>query len=229
MRLGIKSSLLGVSGKMVRVLALLLMCVVARSAMAQGPLPAAPYVLPYNATTLIGGVPNRTALGQSAPYNVFPQPCAPGLTLAQAGTALAFDDRGDGGCPGYLTNPGNTDIHDIYVDGFGQVWWDDNVSAYRRYDPRSGTSNVYVGAAAGSLSSGWWNRRRKLEHSVSPTRTPPAMAAWPAMASQNWLSDCSPTSFSTYPFTCTALSTATVPPTPYVIGGVWQGLRRHQQ
>src|SRR5580692_6982844 len=116
MRLGIKSSLLGVSGKMLRVLALLLMCVVAHSAMAQ-----APYVLPYNMTSVLGPAGFRVITGP-APYNQFPQPCLPGVaSLAAAGSNVAFNAQGDG-CNAAFATVG-PDAHDMRVGGDGNVYW----------------------------------------------------------------------------------------------------------
>jgi sugar lactone lactonase YvrE len=185
---------------MVRVLALLLMCVVARSAMAQ-----APYVLPYNMATVVGPAPYRTVTGP-APYNQLPQPCAAGLpSLAAAGSNVAFTTTGDG-CLASQASSGSADTHDIRVDGLGYVYWmDENSSSnivFHKYDPRSGIMTVYAGAGTGGTAE---------KVTCSDTQGSGCILSDNL---GNLPTDCTPTSFSTVTQTCTL---------PYIIGGAWQG------
>lgn len=206
MRLGIKSSLLGVSGKMVRVLALLLMCVVARSAMAQ-----APYVLPYNMVTVVGPAIFRVTTG-AAPYNQFPQPCLPGQASLPTpnGSNIAWDAQGDG-CPAYLASPGAPDTHDLRVDGLGYVYWMDEGNssnvAFHRYDPRTNTTIMYAGGS----------------NEGKPCTGADTQGDGCILSDNlgNQVTDCTSVSFATAnTFSpCTAGGTST----PYIIGGAWQG------
>jgi len=137
MRLGVKSSLSGVAGNVVRGFALFLLCVIARGAMAQ-----APYVLPYTMNTLIGPAAPRSVSG------TFPQFCS--------GTSgpKAYDTFSNG-CPANMVNVG-IDPHDVRVDGLGNVYFDNNGSSanaeVQKYNPRSGLVTVYAGAAASKCS-----------------------------------------------------------------------------
>ena len=137
MRLAVVSSPFKVSGKMMRGLALLLLCIAARSLMAQ-----APEVLPSTITTLVG--PNALrSTGGAAPFNAFPQPCVLGSPY------LAYDADGDG-CPASLADTTNA-VEDLRVDGMGNVYWVDDTGssaiAVHKYNPITGLVTLYAGGA----------------------------------------------------------------------------------
>ncbi len=101
----------------------------------------APYLLPYTIGTIAGGGTAPTAKSSC--------PAANGTT------ALAVDTLGDGCLASSSSVVDNTDLHDVGVDGQGNIYYIDNGSTgvVRKIDARTGLVTVYAGSYASSTTS----------------------------------------------------------------------------
>ncbi|WP_089407280.1 Ig-like domain repeat protein [Granulicella rosea] len=101
----------------------------------------APYLLPYTINTIAGG--------GTAPAAKASCPAGNGTT------ALAVDTFGDGCLASSSSVVDNTDLHDVGVDGQGNIYYIDNGSTgvIRRIDARTGLVTVYAGSYGSSTTS----------------------------------------------------------------------------